>query len=600
MTGDRRAPPRTHGVVWMAMRMCWQAGPGTATVVTLVILVQGAAVALSGALQQAVVDAAGRHAPVALVVAVAAGLTLVTAATATGNRIQGNLRGILRELVTYRLSTDVLTWTTGVTRLEVFDQPDFLDAVQRLRTRVGALVEVGWQVVQSVATIGGLVASLVLLIRVSPWLSVMIVLAVPPLLLGRRSQRHEYDAAKAVAPLERQEARLHTLVTDPERAAELRVSRNEVALDAVSLELWRRIRRLTWSGQVRAAVVSYLGWLMFAAGYLASIGFTGWLVAQQRASLGDLALVLALGQRLRGQVAAVVTTVTGAANATQVAGDYLQLRRQYELSQPRQPTASAPRCLTSGITLEQVSFTYPNQNRPAVDDVSVTLPAGRVVALLGENGAGKTTLVKLLLSQYAPDAGTITIDGTNLANLHPAEWAQQCSGLVQDFAKLQGPIREAVGAGALTSMTKAQIRSTIDAAHATSIIDELPHDLDTVLGLAYGGRSLSHGQWQRLALARGLTRLEPLLLVLDEPTSALDPQVEHELFDAFFVRARHAAVAHGAIALVVSHRLSTTAAADLVIVMEHGRIVETGNHHDLIEQNGQYAELFRMQSRAYQ
>jgi ATP-binding cassette subfamily B protein len=248
-----------------------------------------------------------------------------------------------------------------------------------------------------------------------------------------------------------------------------------------------------------------------------------------------------------------------------------------------------------------VSFCYPGTDRKVLDDVSLELPAGAVVALVGENGAGKSTLVKLLCKLYEPSAGRILIDGAPLARMPAPAWRAKLAGAFQDFFRFELPARQSVGIGDLPRVDdEAAVRGAVDRAGASDVIEKLPRGLDTQLGPTWpGGVELSFGQWQKLALARGFMRAEPLLLVLDEPTAALDAETEHALFERFAAAARTQRAAGGGITVLVSHRFSTVRMADVIVVLDGARVAEVGSHDALIARRGQYAELYGIQAAAY-
>jgi ATP-binding cassette subfamily B protein len=234
-------------------------------------------------------------------------------------------------------------------------------------------------------------------------------------------------------------------------------------------------------------------------------------------------------------------------------------------------------------------------------DVNIPIPAGSTVAIVGENGAGKTTLVKLLGRFYAPTAGAITVDGTDIASFDVEEWRARISGGFQDFARFEFLAREAVGVGDIPRIEdEPAIVGALARASATDVVPTLPGGFDTQLGKSFDdGIELSGGQWQKLALGRAMMREQPLLLVLDEPTAALDAQTEHALFERYAGAARRVAAETGAITIFVSHRFSTVRMADLIIVIEGGRVAESGSHAELMAQGGLYAELYELQARAY-
>jgi len=223
-----------------------------------------------------------------------------------------------------------------------------------------------------------------------------------------------------------------------------------------------------------------------------------------------------------------------------------------------------------------------------------------VVALVGENGAGKSTLVKLLARMYTPDAGLITVDGVDLQSIALDEWRARMAGAFQDFFRFEYAAQRTIGVGDLPRLDDQRAAdAAVGRAGAQDVIDRLADGLDTQLGAAWeGGAEVSFGQWQKLALARGFMRDEPLLLILDEPTAALDAETEHALFERFAEAAR-ADAGSGRVTVLVSHRFSTVRMADLIVVMDGARVVEHGTHEALMAINGQYAELFALQAAAY-
>jgi len=247
-----------------------------------------------------------------------------------------------------------------------------------------------------------------------------------------------------------------------------------------------------------------------------------------------------------------------------------------------------------------VSFSYPGTSRLVLDDVSVTFPSGSVVALVGENGAGKTTLVKLLTRMYEPTSGTIAIDDTALRAMPAEAWRARVSGAFQDFYRFEFTARHSIGVGDLSRMTDERaVHAAVDRAGAADVVARLPSGLDTQLGQTWpGGVEVSFGQWQKLALARGFMRDDPLLLILDEPTAALDAETEHALFERYAASAKGSSRS-GRVTLLVSHRFSTVRMADVIVVLDGARVVEVGAHDELMARGGQYAELYRIQAAAY-
>jgi ATP-binding cassette, subfamily B, bacterial len=256
--------------------------------------------------------------------------------------------------------------------------------------------------------------------------------------------------------------------------------------------------------------------------------------------------------------------------------------------------------LHRGISLEHVSFIYPGTSRIVLDDVSLTFPAGAVVAIVGENGAGKTTLVKLLAKMYEPTSGSILVDDTPLARIPADEWRARLAGAFQDFFRFEFVARHTVGLGDVVRIDdEPAVVAAVDRAGAGDVVARLTSGLETQLGQTWpNGMELSFGQWQKLALARGFMRDEPLLLILDEPTAALDAETEHALFERYAAALRGTG-ASNRITILVSHRFSTVRMADLIIVLDGARVVEAGSHDELMAKGGQYSELYSIQAAAY-
>jgi ATP-binding cassette subfamily B protein len=263
---------------------------------------------------------------------------------------------------------------------------------------------------------------------------------------------------------------------------------------------------------------------------------------------------------------------------------------------------AVPSGLRQGIRLDRVTFAYPGTSRTVLDDVSVTLPAGAVVAIVGENGAGKTTLVKLLAKMYEPSSGSIFVDDRPLARMPAREWRERLAGAFQDFFRFEFRARHTVGLGDVPRLDdELAVRAALDRSGAGDVVARLASGLDTQLGPTWpSGVELSFGQWQKLALARGFMRAEPLLLILDEPTAALDAETEHALFERYAAAARSGGDnASGRITILVSHRFSTVRMADLIVVLDGARLAEVGTHEELMAKGGPYSELYGIQAAAY-
>jgi ATP-binding cassette subfamily B protein len=253
-----------------------------------------------------------------------------------------------------------------------------------------------------------------------------------------------------------------------------------------------------------------------------------------------------------------------------------------------------PQPIREGFVFEDVGFRYPEAERWAVRNLSFTLRAGEVLALVGENGAGKTTLVKLLSRLYDPDEGRILLDGHPLADYDLEELRLNIGVIFQDFVRYYLSAADNVAVGRIDA--REDHARVVEAAHrsmADEVIAKLPRGYEQMLGKLFkSGVDLSGGEWQKIAIARAYMRDAPLL-ILDEPTAALDARSEFEVFQRF------KELSQGKTAVIISHRFSTVRMADRIIVLDGGRIEEIGSHADLLAANGHYAELFELQAAGY-
>ena len=275
------------------------------------------------------------------------------------------------------------------------------------------------------------------------------------------------------------------------------------------------------------------------------------------------------------------------------------LEYEPKIVSPSEPTPVEPSPDVKGLDVEfrDVSFTYPGKDpetQAALKHVSFTIKAGEAIALVGRNGAGKTTLVKLLTRLYDPDEGEILVGGRNIKEYDLTDLRSQIGVIFQDYVNYYLTARENIGVGRIDEIENAElVRSSARKSGANAVIEGLPNGYDTMLGRWFkDGTQLSGGEWQKVALARAFMR-DARILVLDEPTSSLDAQAEYEVFEHF------KALTEGKTAIFISHRFSTVRLADRIFVIEHGSVLESGSHEELMALDGRYAQLFSLQAEAY-
>ncbi|MCE6996376.1 ABC transporter ATP-binding protein/permease [Saccharothrix sp. S26] len=441
----------------------------------------------------------------------------------------------------------------------------------------------------------------VLLAAQNPWLLVLPVAAVPPLVAGRAAERVLDRARTATAEPTRTALNLFHLATSARVAGELRVSGVQDELRTRHSRLWDTATRGLWRAHLTATVIRAAGQVVFALAYIAGVLLVVRDAIAGRRGVGDVVLVIVLAAQVNQQVATAVALLQ---DLQRMAGAYRRLTEVTALvSGPGRaaPRHAPPSRLHDGIEFAGVAFTYPGTDVPVLREVDLHLPAGATVAIVGENGAGKSTLVKLLCGFYRPSQGRILVDGVDLHDLPLDRWRTRIAAGFQDFVRYEFPAGQVVGLGDLPRLSsEPAVRTALARADATDVLDALPDGPRTHLGKSYAdGAELSGGQWQKLALGRAMMRDAPLLLVLDEPTSALDPEAEHALFQRYAEHAERVAATTGGITVFVSHRFSTVRMADLIIVVRDGLVAETGDHAGLMARGGLYAELFALQARSY-
>ncbi|MFF2620227.1 ATP-binding cassette domain-containing protein [Oerskovia jenensis] len=547
----------------------------------------------------------------------------------------------LADLQQLELIDEVARLAHGNPQIDQFDRPRFAElltlvteGLQRVRSALEATLQLSGLLLQVTITT-------VILAMVEPWLLLLPLAALPPVLLNNTAQKVLDSARDASAHEVQLSTHLVSLATTGSSAKEVRLFGAQAPIVARQRAAWSATTARLWSAHRRSALLRAAGQAWFACAY----GVAVFLVVRQAvtgsANVGQVVLVITLAVQVSVQVSGALALLGTLQGVGRTVSHIEELRasvaRPASPAAPGRPvpdgaahpgasgalvvedpaTASSgaltaavgqpadsrgvPARLTRGVRFEDVTFTYPDTDRVILDGVSLDVPAGSTLAVVGDNGAGKSTLVKLLCGLYRPTSGRILVDGVDLRDLDDAEWQARTATLFQDFARFELTIRENVGVGRLASLdVDEDLWAALDRARGRSIVEKQAAGLDQLLGHGYGnGVGLSGGQWQTLGLGRTLLRREPLLLVLDEPAAALDAAAEHALFERFVATADEAGRAGGAITCFVSHRFSTVRDADQIVVLDAGKVREHGDHATLMARGDLYAELFGLQAGAY-
>jgi ATP-binding cassette subfamily B protein len=477
--------------------------------------------------------------------------------------------------------------------LAFYEFPDYYDHLHRARSEASyrpvALLENLGSLFQNGIT---LLAMGAILLPLGPWLSLaLIVSTLPALFVVVRYALMEYQWRQRTTADERRTWYYDWVLTAVETAAELRLfglgKHFQTSFQSLRKKLRNERLRLARRQSLAELSASIMALLITGA----ALAWMVWNAMRGLVTLGDLALIYAAfnqGQRLMRTLLESVGQLY--ANSLFLGNLFEFLALEPLIVEPPPDSAQTPRELIDEVSFQNVSFRYPQSQHLALDDFSLTIPAGRIVALVGPNGAGKTTLVKLLCRFYDPEAGRIQIDQTDIRQIATPYLRRLITVLFQQPVHYNATVRENIEYGNLSiEPQQSEIEAAVKAAGAEEIVARLPGGYESILGKLYsGGTELSVGEWQRIALARAFLRRAPII-ILDEPTSALDPWAEADWLQRF------RKLAQGHTAIVITHRFTTAMYADEIHVMESGRIVESGTHDDLVRQNGRYAESWTKQ-----
>ncbi|MCU1382047.1 MAG: transporter related protein [Acidobacteria bacterium] len=588
--------PPALSSMWRLCRLGYQHEPALMLIAFLLALLSALPDALLAVWLKLLGDGVLGHRP-RLVLAAAIGLGVSATATWFLRTVSARVQRRFRDKVTIALESHVARLLASIATIAHHERPDYLDRLSVLRDQIFMLDHMYMSVFSTAGWILRLGVTVVLLASIHPALVLLAAFALPTVVTSTWRPGVERIAQEKGAQSARLARHLFTMATTAPPGKEVRVLGVGSRLMTQRREAWERWYLPVAAARWGSAIWHTLAWAVFGAAYVGAVVFVS---ARAGSSPGDVLLVLAAGSRLSAYIGATVGEIGFLRGVWMDGARRLAWLEDYAASLSANADQPVPDRVHEGIRLDHVSFTYPGTSRLVLDDVSLALPAGAVVAIVGENGAGKTTLVKLLARMYEPSSGSILVDQTPLARMPADAWRARLAGAFQDFFRFEFRARHSVGLGDVARMDDERaVLQAIERAGATDVVAKLPSGLETQLGPTWpGGVDLSFGQWQKLALARGFMRDRPLLLILDEPTAALDAETEHALFERYAEAARHES-GDGRITILVSHRFSTVRMAGLIIVLDGARLVEAGTHDELMAEGGQYSQLYGIQAAAY-
>ena len=529
----------------------------------------------------------------------AIGLGVSTAGTWFLRTVSTRVQRRFRDKVTIALEAHVARLQASVATVAHQELPEYLDRLSMLRNQVFVLDHMYMSLFSTLGWILRLGVTMALLASIHPALLLLVVFAIPTVLTSTWRPEVERSAHERGAQTNRLARHLFTIATTAPPGKEVRITGIGERLIKDRRAAWERWYEPVAATRRGSALWYALAWAIFGLAYVGAIIFVSYALGRPAS---QVLLVLAAGARLSAYIGATVGEIGFLRGFWMDGSRRLAWLEDYAASVAAAGDLPVPTVLHRGIRLDRVSFVYPGTSRVVLDDVSMLLPAGAVVAIVGENGAGKTTLVKLLAKMYEPSTGSIFLDDTPLARVPAGEWRDRLAGAFQDFFRFEFRAGHTVGLGDVPRLDdEPAVLAAIGRAGADDVLARLTSGLDTQLGPTWpSGVDLSFGQWQKLALARGFMRDQPLLLVLDEPTAALDAETEHALFERYAIAARGTGTSDsGCITILVSHRFSTVRMADIIVVLDGARLVEVGTHDELMAKSGQYSELYSIQAAAY-
>ncbi len=606
MTSSRRPKkdedlPPTLSSMWRLCKIGYQHEPGLMITSLVLALVSALPDALLALWFKMIADGVQRH-DLRLVRAAAIALGVSATGTWMLRTVSTRVQRRFRDKITIALESHVARLLATITTIAHQERPEHLDRHAMLRDQVFVLDHMYMSVFSTAGWMLRLGVTISLLMAIHPVLALLALFALPAVATATWRPGVERVAQEFSAPFNRLARHLFVMSTTAPPGKEVRVTGIGDRLIAERRFAWQTGHTPVAKARWGSAAWHTLAWAVFGAGYVGAVVFVA---LRLKASAGSVLLVLAAGSRLSAYIGATVGEIGFLRGFWSYGARRLAWLEDYAASLVVSADVPVPSRIAMGVRLEHVSFAYPGTDRLVLDDVNLELPAGAVVAIVGENGAGKSTLVKLLAKMYEPTRGRILIDGAELARMHADAWRTRLAGAFQDFFRFEFTARHAVGLGDVPRLDdEHSVMAAVARAGAEDVVSRLPTGLDTQLGPTWpDGAELSFGQWQKLALARGFMRDETLLLILDEPTAALDAETEHALFERYAAAVRDSeapgAGKSGRITILVSHRFSTVRMADLIVVLDGARVVEVGSHEALMARGRQYAELYGFQAAAY-
>lgn len=593
---DTPSTPELFRTLWRALPDLFRSNPWAVSALISVSIVRGLLPALTILLGKWTVDGvvaavAGAEVNITLLVIAWAGAAFLTQALFA---LYGLLQGYVVDHFTIATSQQLMNKMQDLQGLALLESAEFYDNVDILQQECHArplnLLAASMSLLNQIITIIGMMTTLLV---ISWWTPFIVIIGIVPL---ARRKMALYKLGWSITIRNTQEARE---LRYEQRIAMRHEYAKELRLYGILPYLKQRyLARATSYQKVMRSIRNKE--LLHVLPYqllmlLATSGLFIYVVFQSKAgylSAGDVTLLITALAQIRRELESSSNLLSHMANHL----SWFHKFYTFLAATPRITNPIHARALPAklDIHLDNLSFHY-KTDVPVLENISLHIPEGQIVAIVGENGAGKSTLVKLLLRFYDPSHGSIHIgtdaEQTDLREVDIEAWREQIGAIFQDFAKFEWTWRDNILLG--KAEDEARLQHAIEASGLDGVLERTQNNLEQRIGQAFDGIDLSGGQWQKLVTARAMYR-QARILILDEPTAALDPRSEAEVFASF------AALAQGRTTLLITHRLGSVQMADRILVMKEGRLIEDGTHEQLLAQQGEYAELWALQAKQYQ
>lgn len=480
--------------------------------------------------------------------------------------------------------------------LAYFEDPEYYNTLTRANESLWRVMEVFWQFTFLVSELVSVIVIIGALI-VFDWRLVALVIfgAIPSIVLALRWADVLWSAFIESSPIFRHAHYYRSLLTEqPQAVKEIR----SFGLKEHFLSKFRNLFNSFLKRQDKAVLTQFRWYIVIGLveGSLSVIA--AWLVVstflQNKITIGDLTFLWAILFQFAGHTRWVVRMIGDMNTHTTFITSIIEvLNLKPRIIEAAKPIRF-PAKIKKGIEFKNVTFYYPKSKKPALENINLFIRPGDNIALVGENGSGKTTLIKLMCRLYDVTEGEILIDGINIKEYSLESLYDNLGVIFQDFMKYEALIEENIGFGRLREKNKEMIHTAALKSGAWEFIKTLERKYKTQLGkkIKEEGIELSIGQWQKIALSRAFFR-DSQILILDEPTSAVDAKAEYELFQKFRQLTKNKTT------FLISHRFSTVRMANKIIVIENGRLIESGSHKELLDKKGAYAKLFNLQAKGY-